>query len=225
MKKCFINILEGMKINFRSGKAGQDTLVRPIEFHHSDFPSRSGGGRCVVQTAKILAKRGVLLFLCACFCLLSAGCTDATKLTVAHISDITGALSTDYAIKVVLDEDDRVKDKFVGMQIMSSVEGLALKFGEELGDDYTLLFPKKDYWYNLTYLISQTNGVGKEAGYLGYEEYGDRVFRFSANENAELTFRMVAGQTKKNKDTNEEILVLSEPISDEVKIEIKKAEK
>ena len=36
---------------------------------------------------------------------------------------------------------------------------------------------------------------------------------------------MVAGQTKKNKDTNEEILVLSEPISDEVKIEIKKAEK
>lgn len=172
-----------------------------------------------------IAKRLFLIGLCFCFCFLAVGCTDGTKLTVVHISDITGALSTDYAIKVVLDEDDRVKDKFVGMQIMSSEENLSLKFGEELGDDYTLVFPKKDYWYNLTYLISKTNGLGKEAGYLGYEEYGDRVFRFSADKEADLTFRMVVGQTKKNKESGEEILVLSEPISDEVKVHIKKAEK
>ena len=177
------------------------------------------------KSAVFCANRCFLIFLCLCFCFLAAGCTDGTKLTVAHISDITGALSTDYAIKVVLDEDDRVKDKFVGMQIMSSEENLALKFGEELGDDYTLVFPKKDYWYNLTYLISKTNGLGKEAGYLGYEEYGDRVFRFSADKEADLTFRMVAGQTKKNQESGEEILVLSEPISAEVKVHVKKAEK
>lgn len=170
-------------------------------------------------------KRVFLVFLCLCLCFLTIGCKDGTKLTVAHISDITGALSTDYAIKVVLDDDDRVVDKYVGLQIMSNVEGLSLKFGEELGDDYTLFFPKKDYWYNLTYLISKTNGLGMEAGYLGYEEYGDRVFRFSANQDAELKFRMVAGQSKKNKESNEEILVLSEPISDEVKISMKKSEK
>ncbi len=170
-------------------------------------------------------KKCFLVFLCLCFCFLAVGCEDQTKLTVAHISDITGALSTDYAIKVVLDDDDRVKDKYVGLQISSSEENLSLVFGEELGDDYTLVFPKKDYWYNLTYLISKTNGVGKEAGYLGYEEYGDRVFRFSADKDVKLTFRMVAGQTKKNSKSDEEILVLSEPISDEVKIDVKKAEK
>ncbi len=142
---------------------------------------------------------------------------------VAHISNITGALSTNYAIKVVLDEDDRVTEKNVGLQIRSNKDDLYLKFGEELGDDYTLHFEKKDYWYNLTYLISKTNGVGTEAGYLKYEEYGDRVFRFSANEDVELTFRMVAGKTKENTESGEEILVLSEPISDEVKVKIKKA--
>ncbi len=169
-------------------------------------------------------KRFFIVLLCVCLCFL-AGCEDETKLTSAHISDITGALSTDYAIKVVLDEDDRVVDKNVGLQIMSNVENLSLKFGEELGDDYTLTLPRKDYWYNLTYLISKTNGVGKEAGYLGYEEYGDRVFRFSSNQDVELTFRMVVGKTKVNSKTGEEILVLSEPISEEVKVNVKKAKK
>lgn len=167
-------------------------------------------------------KRLTLILLCLCFLLV--GCGDETKLMVAHISDITGALSTKYAIKVVLDEDDRVTEKSVGLQIRSNKDDVFLKFGEELGDDYTLHLQQKDYWYNLTYLISQTNGVGKEAGYLKYDEYGDRVFRFSANEDVELTFRMVAGKTKKNAESGEEILVLSEPISDEVKIKIKKAE-
>lgn len=161
-------------------------------------------------------------FLCVCLCFLMVGCESQTKLTCAHIADITGALSTQYAIKVTLDEDDRVQDKHVGLQIKANKENLKIKFGEELGDDYTLFLKKADYWYNLTYLISQTNGAGTEAGYLEYPEYGDRVFRFSADEDCKLTFRMVAGSPKKNEQTGEEILVLSEPISKEVEIKVKK---
>ncbi len=163
------------------------------------------------------------VFLCIlCFCLFLAGCESETQVNCAHISNITSALSTNYAIKVVLDDDDRVSDKNVGLQIKSSESDLTLVFGEEMGDDYTLSLPNADYWYNLTYLISKTNGVTTEAGYLMYEEYGDRVFRFSADKDVELTFRMVAGETKVNEETGEEILVLSEPISDEVTISVKK---
>ena len=166
-------------------------------------------------------KKFILGFLCVCLCFLAVGCETETRVECAHISDITGAMSTQYAIKVVLDDDDRVKDKNVGLQIRSSKENLQLTWGEELGDDYVLSLSKADYWYNLTYLISKTNGVGQEAGYLDYDAYGDRVFRFSANEEVELTFRMVAGNTKKNEGSGEEILVLSEPISKEVTMKVK----
>ena len=169
-------------------------------------------------------KRFMLIFLCVCVCFLVVGCESETKVSTAHISDITGAMSTNYAIKVVLDDDDRVNDKYVGLQLRSSEEGQYLKFGEELGDTYTLFLPKKDYWYNLTYLISRTNGVGTEAGYLDYEAYGDRVFRFSSPNDVEITFRMMAGEQKKNEATGEEILVLSEPISDEVTVKVRKTE-
>lgn len=178
--------------------------------------------RLMKKTMKI--KQMLLVFLSLCFCVLLVGCGDAPELEVAHISDITGALSTDYAIKVVLDDDDRVSEKYVGLQIKANKDETVLQFGEELGDDYTLCLPQKDYWYNLTYLISKTNGVGKEAGYLPYEEYGSRVFRFSAKEEVELTFRMVAGKPKENPENGEQILVLSEPISKEVKMKLKKAE-
>ncbi len=167
-------------------------------------------------------KRMFLVLLCFCFFL--AGCENDTKVITAHISNITSALSTNYAIKVVLDDDERVNSKYVGLQIKSSEENLLLTFGEELGDNYTLSIPKSDYWYNLTYLISATNGVGTEAGYLEYEAYGDRVFRFSADKDVELVFRMVAGNTKTNEETGEEILVLSEPISKEVTVQVKKTE-
>ncbi len=167
-------------------------------------------------------KKFVLIILCVCFCFMGAGCENETKLRVAHISEMTGALSTDYAIKVVLYNDGRMEDKYVDLQIKSSKEEQLLTFGEEMQDQYVICLPKSDYWYNLTYLISKTNGATGEAGYQTYEDFGTKVFLFSANNDVDLTFRVVAGQTKKNEETQEEILVLSEDISKEVKVEVKK---
>lgn len=167
-------------------------------------------------------KRALLIVLCVCFCFLAVGCENQTKVRCAYINDITGALNTRYSIKVILDEDDRVSDKYVDLQIKSNKEEQQLKFGIENGDAYTLTIPKKDYWYNLTYLISETNGTGVEAGYTLYEDFGNRVYNFSSNNDVDLTFRVVAGQVKKNTDTQENMLVLSEDISEEVTINVKK---
>ncbi len=168
-------------------------------------------------------KKIFVLVLCVCLCFL-VGCETETKILSAHISDITGALSTNYAIKVTLDNEERLKEKYVDVQIKSNLDNQVLKFGQELGDNHIIIIPKKDYWYNLTYLISNSNGISKDEGYIKYEEYGDRVFRFSSQNDVKLSFRVVAGQTKQNEQTKEEILVLSEEISEEVDIDVKKFE-
>ena len=87
---------------------------------------------------------------------------------------------------------------------------------------YSICLPKSEYWYNLTYLISKTNGVSDESGYQNYEDYGNKVFLFSADNDVNLTFRVIAGDVKKNTDSGEEILVLSEDISTEVTVAVKK---
>ena len=100
-----------------------------------------------------------------------------------------------------------------------------LTFGEENSESYVIFVPKKDYWYNLTYLISQANGISDGENYKKYEDFGSRVFMFKAQNDLDLTFRVVAGQTKTNKETKEEILVLGEAISEEVTVKMKKSEK
>lgn len=170
-------------------------------------------------------KKIFLGLICFSLCFLMIACENQTAPRTAHISDITGALSTDFAIKVVLDDDDRVKDKDVGLQIKSNLAEQYLTFGEELGDNYTIYLPKSNFWYDLTALINQSNGTTSKAGYLKYEAYGDRVFRFCSKNDVELSFRMLAGKAKKNEETQEEILALSEQISDEVKMNVKKCQK
>lgn len=170
-------------------------------------------------------KRFFVMLLCLSCCFVLFACENATLVRAGHISEITGALSTDYAIKVTLDKDDRVDEKYVDLQIKSSEDEQILTFGEENSESYVIFVPKKDYWYNLTYLISQANGISDGESYKKYEDFGSRVFMFKAQNDVDLTFRVVAGQTKTNKETKEEILVLGEAISEEVTVKMKKSEK
>lgn len=166
-------------------------------------------------------KKLFLIIICVCFCFMS-GCETETELRCAYISEMTGALSTDYAIKVVLDEDDRTQDKYVDLQIMSDKEEQILSFGQEGKESFSICLPKSNYWYNLTYLVSKTNGANAEGGYEKYEDFGNRIYLFSAQNDVELNFRIVVGDKKTNQDSGEEILVLSEPVSEEVKVSVKK---
>ena len=164
-------------------------------------------------------KKILSIILCVCFLLV--GCETGTAVRAGHISEITGALSTNYAIKVVLDNDDRVSEKYVDLQLKSSKANQTLTFGEEMEDPFTICLPKEDYWYNLTYLISQTNGATGKESYQGYEEFGNRIFMFTSQNDVKLTFRVVVGDKKTNSETGEEILVLSESISEEVVVDVK----
>ena len=169
-------------------------------------------------------KKILSIFLCVCFCFLMVGCDNQTKVRTAHISDATAALSKVYAIKVVLDTDERMEEKFVDLQIRSSEENQLLTFGEENEEVFEISLPKKDYWYNLTYLIDRSNGVAVVGVYQTYEDFWNKMYIFTSENDVELTFRVVAGQIKTNEQTKEQILVLSEDISDETVIKVKKFE-
>lgn len=162
----------------------------------------------------------VLIILCVCFSFLSTGCENGTQMRIAHISEITSALSTDYAVRVLLDNDKRMEDKYVDIQIKSSKEDQILTFGEEMEESFRICLVKKDYWYNLNYLIDKSNGIANQGKYKRYEDFGNKVYLFSAQNDVDLTFRVVAGQLKTNNETKKEILVLSEEISDEIVVHV-----
>ena len=169
-------------------------------------------------------KKKIFMVLCVLFCcVLLFGCEKETMLRVAHISDNTAARSANHSIKVVLDDDERVKEKYVDLQIKSDKEGQRVLIGKDREDQTTVVLDRADFWYNLTYLLDKANGIDVKVEYLQYTEYGDRVYNFNVPNDVKLTFRVVAGDIKEDKDNGDEILVLSEDISDEVSINAKKS--
>lgn len=169
-------------------------------------------------------KKKVLMVLCVLFCcLLIVGCENETLLRVAHISDNTAARSMNHSIKVVLDDDDRMNEKYVDLQIKSDKSGQKLSIGLERQDKTSVVLEKADFWYNLTYLLDKSNGIDAKVEYIPYKEYGDKVYNFNVPNDVKLTFRVVSGDVKKDQTTGDEILVLSEDISDEMTISAKKS--
>ena len=97
-------------------------------------------------------------FLCAIFCFV-LGCTSETELKIAHISEMTVGNGTNYSIKVTLDEDDRMEERYVDLQIKSEKANQFLEIGQENVEHETICLEREDYWYNLTYLISENEEV------------------------------------------------------------------
>ncbi len=160
-----------------------------------------------------------IIILCAVF---MCGCQNETELRVAYISDITGALSTNYAVKVVRDKDERVEDKFFDLQLKSNKDEQIVHLNEENGSPIAIFLEKKDTWYNLTYLIGQTNGASVPAKLEKYDKGGSKVYSIKVDNDVELTMRVVVGDEKQNTQTGEKILVLSKEISDEFTLKCKK---
>lgn len=166
-------------------------------------------------------KKIFVIILCVCFSFLFFGCETDNSLKTAHISDKTNALSTKYSILVSLDEDERLTEKYVDIQLKSDKQNQTLSVFEENNDALTISLPEKDFWYNFSYLISKANGT-KEAGYQKYEDFGTKHFVFMTQNDVDITFRVVCGDLKKTEETQEEVMVLSKPISKEVLVKMKK---
>ncbi len=166
-----------------------------------------------------MKKLGLILLAILFVCV---GC-ETQGLRCAHLTNATQGLSTNYAIRMVLDEDERVKEKEVDLQIKSSNENQKILFGEEGMDKVELNFVKADEWYNLSYLMAQANGLGNEE-YETYQDKGNKTYLFTSLTDTKLTFRVVVGEAVLSDSGNGQVLTSSEPVSDELEIEVKKNE-
>ena len=166
-----------------------------------------------------MKKLGLILLAILFVCV---GC-ETQGLRCAHLTNATQGLSTNYAIRMVLDEDERVKEKEVDLQIKSSNENQKILFGEEGMDKVELNFVKADEWYNLSYLMAQANGLGNEE-YETYQDKGNKAYLFTSLTDTKLTFRVVVGEAVLSDSGNGQVLTSSEPVSDELEIEVKKNE-
>lgn len=166
-----------------------------------------------------MKKLGLILLAILFVCV---GC-ETQGLRCAHLTNATQGLSTNYAIRMVLDEDERVKEKEVDLQIKSSNENQKILFGEEGMDKVELNFVKADEWYNLSYLMAQANGLGNEE-YETYQDKGNKTYLFTSLVDTKLTFRVVVGEAVLSDSGNGQVLTSSEPVSDELEIEVKKNE-
>ena len=166
-----------------------------------------------------MKKLGLILLAILFVCV---GC-ETQGLRCAHLTNATQGLSTNYAIRMVLDEDERVKEKEVDLQIKSSNENQKILFGEEGMDKVELNFVKADEWYNLSYLMAQANGLENEE-YETYQDKGNKTYLFTSLVDTKLTFRVVVGEAVLSDSGNGQVLTSSEPVSDELEIEVKKNE-
>lgn len=162
-------------------------------------------------------KKYLFVALCVCFSFFICGCEEVKTLRVASINDIT--VGQNYSIKVVLGDDERMSEKYVDLQIRSNKDNLILDFSQEGEKGNLLTIEEKDSWYNLTYLISQNSE--KSEKYQKYDDFGAKIFNFSTNFDAKLTFRVVVGDVVTNEKTSEEIFILSEDVSKEVCVDVK----
>lgn len=165
----------------------------------------------------------ILLCFLTFILLFSVGC-DNQGLICAHLSDATQGLSTNYAVRMVLDDETRVEEKYVELQIKSTIEGLKLNFGEEGEEKQEIVIDKADEWYNITVLQASANGMSGKETYEKYSEKGNMTYLFTTSDEAKLTFRVVIGEAIQNDDKTGYILTATECISNELKISVKKAE-
>ena len=149
-----------------------------------------------------------------------AGC-DSQGLQCAHLNDATQGLSTNYAVRMVLDNDERVVEKYVDLQIKSSVDGTRLNFGLEGHEKQEIVIDEADEWYNLTVLVAAANGMSGKEEYEKYADKGNLTYLFTTQTDATLKFRVVVGEAVQNDAGSGYVLTSTEKISNELEMDVK----
>ncbi len=135
------------------------------------------------------------------------GCSEDNTIKVAHFSDKTLALSTQYTISVSFDEEKKLKEKSVDVQIKSSTPNLSITINKEGDEPITITLNKENRWYSLTDFFSSDEVV-----YTKFEDVNTITYILKLQSESEISFRAIAGQTIASSDGGQ-ILANSEMIS------------
>lgn len=164
-------------------------------------------------------KRFVVFILSSLSILIFGGCERTNDLRSVHFSEITAPNSTSFAVKITLDKDSRVNEKYFDIQIKSSKE-IHVSFHEENKQSIDLVFDDTK-WKSLTNLVFAAEGNEGKETFAKYKDIQGLTYIFSCEEDVSLTFRAVVGESKQNALATGYILTNSKEISDEFVLHIK----
>lgn len=152
------------------------------------------------------------------------GCEQSTVIRSATISEITAPGSENYGVKVSFLKDSRLDGKGVDVQVKFNKTGFITMWQENQPKfEYEIL--KSDEWYSMTSIFTIKDNVentNKEIFELHEKAVAKTyMFNFAEEGGIEITLRVVAGLKHENAYKTGEILVDSEPISDQFTLKIK----
>ena len=158
-----------------------------------------------------------LLLVCS-LCLFA--CEGATQIHCASISEITSAGSKNFGVRVSYQEDKRLDGKATDVQIKFSKIG-EYTFWEENDTKLKFVITEMDEWYSLTNLVYKARGKEGEEKFEDLKDAQTKFYLFNFDGKSEITLRVVAGQKENNINETGEIIVGSEPISNQFVLKIK----
>lgn len=147
-------------------------------------------------------------------------CEDATQIKAATFSEITSVGSENYGVRISYQTDKRLEGFYIDTQIKFSHIG-QVTFWEENNEKLTFNITELDEWYSLTSLIYQAQDKAGEEKFEAFDQALTKFYLFNFDGKNEVTMRVVAGQIENNNEATGQILVGSEPISDQFVLKIK----
>ncbi len=155
------------------------------------------------------------------FCLFLVGCENSTMLRTAYITEITSAGSKNYGVRINYAEDSRLEGKGTDVQVKFEKRG-KVNIWKDGDDKIEYYVEESDEWYSLTHIFAEEKeGVKSKEKFEKYEEVIGKTYLFNYDGKMVITIRVVVGDVEDNGDKTGEILVGSEPISEQFKLKIK----
>lgn len=163
----------------------------------------------------------IKLFIIIGLSLFIFGCESTNDIRTAYFSNITSAVSSNNTIRVTLQSDKRVDEKFFDIQVRSNEE-VSLQVYEENGTPINIFFDDTK-WKSLTSLMLEGQGKAGTETFKKYSDVQSQTYIFVSSQEAELTFRLVVGEVEENASGKGYILSNSKDVSKEFKIRLKKS--
>ncbi|MBP3344598.1 MAG: hypothetical protein J6K97_00145 [Clostridia bacterium] len=149
------------------------------------------------------------------------GCEKATMIEAAHISEITQAGSKNYGVRITYDQDRRLEGKIIDTQIKFSKKG-DIVIWQEGGEQFSYTILDDDTWYSMTTIFAEVAGKDGQEIFERKDDAVAKVYLFNSSQAQNVTLRVVVGDVETNSEQKGEILVGSEPISNQFTLKIKK---
>ena len=170
---------------------------------------------------KVFLKNSLVLSLVLVSLFFFTACENATKIRAVSITEITSAGSDNYGIRIAFQEDKRIEEKGVDIQVKSSKVGDVIIWQEGKKKE-TISFTESDKWYSLTTLFVMAQDKPNTET---FEEFGQaltKTYLFNSSDSKALTFRVIVGDIEPNIHGSGQVLTGSMDVSKEFVLKIKK---